>query len=121
MNEMPIKNGKIEGITKAYYEDGNLLSEMPRKNGKSEGMAKRYYPNGNLAIEIPYTNDKINGIIKVYNEGKKLIWQANAQNGKLVSGKCSSGKAFTSAHLTRLTNEINEGKWGRYWYDICEK
>ena len=33
-----------------------------------------------------------------------------------------SEKALTSAHLTRLINEINqEITGGDYWYDICEK
>ena len=119
--ETPYRNGKAEGVGKFYKENGNLELEIPYKNGQMEGTSKIYYPNGDIFAEKPFKNDKVNGIVKVYYEGKKLIWQANAQNGKLVSGKCSSGKAFTSAHLTRLTNEINEGKWGRYWYDICEK
>ncbi len=119
---MPLKNGEREGIVKEYDEYGNLMFESPYNNGKLEGMTTFYYSSGDIFAEIPYTNDKVNGIIKAYNEGKKLIWQANAQNGKLVSGKCSSGKALTNAHLTRLTNDISELKrGGDYWYDICKK
>lgn len=120
--EKAFKNGKAEGIGKQYYEDGNLGYEIPFKNDKREGVAKVYYPNGDIFAEIPYTNDKINGMIKCYNEEKRLIWQATAQNGKIISGKCVSGKVTTNAHLARLTNEIDEFEiGGDYWYDICKQ
>ncbi len=93
-----------------------------RENGKKDGVDKHYYRSGDIFSKMPYTNGKINGIVKVYYKGNKLIWQANAQNSKLISGKCANGKAFTNAHLARLTNEINQDSvGGAYWYDICEK
>ena len=144
--EIIYKNGKIDGIYKSYYEGnlfqestfksgirhgitkvynvigGNLVVETSYKSDQKDGIQKHYYPSGDILAEIPYTNDKINGMIKCYNEEKKLIWQANAQNGKIISGKCVSGKVMTNAHLTRLTNEIDEFEiGGDYWYDICKQ
>lgn len=120
--ETPFKNGVAQGIGKVYYESGNLKAEVSLKNGKEEGIQKQYYENGDIFAEIPYTNDKINGMIKCYNEEKRLIWQATAQNGKIISGKCVSGKVMTNAHLARLTNEIDEFEiGGDYWYDICKQ
>ena len=120
--EIPFKNGVKHGIQKSYYKSGNLREETLYKNDEKEGVEKTYYPNGNLAIEIPYTNDEINGVVKVYYKRQKLIWQANAQNGNLTSGKCSNGKALTNAHLIRLSNEIKEIDIDYdYWYDICKQ
>lgn len=93
-----------------------------RENEKKDGVDKHYCRSGDIFSKMPYTNGKINGIVKVYYKGNRLIWQANAQNSKLISGKCANGKAFTNAHLTRLANEINQNiTGGDYWYDICEK
>lgn len=128
--ERPYKNGTENGVAKEYYDNGNLMLETPYKNGKREGMGKRYYESGNIHIEKPFKNDTTegiekhyyesgdilaeipytNGIVKFYNKEKDLIWQATAQNGKLTSGKCSTGgKVMTNAHLTRLAKEINVG------------
>lgn len=122
MFETPYKNGKREGMGKRYYESGKLEIEAPFKNHMLEGIMKRYYESGDIQVEIQYANDEINGIVKFYNKEKELIWQATAQNGNLTSGKCSSGKALTSAHLTRLANEISQNiTGGDYWYDICKQ
>ena len=116
--EMPLKNGKAEGIGKEYYESGNLNIESPYKNGKMEGIQKYYYENGNILSEIPFMNDKVHGSVKFYS--KKLLWQANAQNGKLINGKCTNGKTLTNAHLARINKDINEGKIeGDFWLEVC--
>lgn len=145
--ETPYKNDKEEGTRRFYYKSGKLASELSYRNGKREGIAKKYFENGNLWIEISFENDSvknaridyyesgdilaeipynaddnINGIIKAYDKGKNLIWQANAQNGKLISGKCISGKVMTNAHLMKLTSDINGFQSdSHYWNSICEK
>ena len=63
-------------------------------------------------------NDKVHGSVKFYS--KKLLWQANAQNGKLINGKCANGKTLTNAHLARINKDINEVKiGGDFWLEIC--
>lgn len=119
LGEYPFKNDKEEGIAKVYYENGNLRVETPIKNNKKEGVQKWYYENGNLALEKTYMNDKVHGSVKFYS--KKLIWQVNAENGKLVSGKCVNGKPFTNAHLARINKDINEGYvFSDYWRETCK-
>lgn len=91
-SEMPIRNGVIEGVTKHYYEYGNLRFGISIKNGEINGIRKHHYESGDIHAEIPYTNSKINGIVKFYNREENLLWRANTQNGKLTSGKCPSVK-----------------------------
>ena len=109
---------KVGCIDKEYYENGNLKIEVPYKNGVIEGIEKWYYENGNIASEIPFMNGKLHGSVKFYS--KKLIWQANAQNGKLINGKCANGRTLTNAHLARINKAINEGNADKdYWLEIC--
>ena len=116
--ETQYKNDKQEGIKKWYYENGNLMEETPYKNGKYEGVVKEWYENGNILSEIPFMNGKLHGSVKLYS--KKLIWQTNAQNGKLINGKCTNGKTLTNAHSARINKDINEAKiGGDFWYEIC--
>ncbi|EHO78791.1 hypothetical protein HMPREF9942_00862 [Fusobacterium animalis F0419] len=35
------------GIVKDYYDNGNLENEMAFKDGKKDGISKLYYENGN--------------------------------------------------------------------------
>ena len=116
--EIPYKNGVAEGIVRSYYESGNLRAEVLLKNNKIEGIVKWYYENGNIASEIPFMNSKVHGSVKFYS--KKLIWQANAQNGKFINGKCTNGKTLTNTHLARINKDINEDDiGGNFWLEVC--
>ncbi len=53
---------------------------------------------------------------------KSLFGKQTHKMESLLAGNALNGKALTSTHLTRLTNEINQGETGNdYWYDICKK
>ena len=117
--EIPFKNGKQEGIGKSYYENGNLEHEATFKNGVIEGIAKSYYENGNIASEITFMNGKAHGSVKFYS--KKLIWQANAQNGKLINGKCANGKTLTNEHLAKIDRDIYKFNINKdSWLEMCK-
>ena len=46
------KNGKENGISKAYYENGKISDEIPYNNGKKDGTEKHYDENGSIEFEI---------------------------------------------------------------------
>ena len=98
----PYKNGKLDGIAKWYYENGNLRIETPHKDGKQDGVEKGYDENGNLERETPYKNDAIDGVEKRYYENGDLIAEITYKNEKIISGKCGNGKQFSNAHLHNL-------------------
>lgn len=99
--EFPYKNGKIEGIAKAY-SDKKLVGTYPYKNGKLDGIAKWYYENGNLRIETPHKDGKQDGVEKWYYGNGDLIAASTYKNEKIISGKCGDSKAFSNAHLHNL-------------------
>lgn len=47
-------NGLQEGVTKYWYENGNLESVIPFKKGRIEGVVTRYYPNGKKRSKVHY-------------------------------------------------------------------
>ena len=63
------KNGDMENV-KVFYENGNLKFEQNLKDRK--GRYKGYYPNGMLEVEGEvFQGDEI-GLWKYYNEEGKL-------------------------------------------------
>lgn len=98
----PYKNGKLDGIAKWYYENGNLDQETPYKNGKEDGIEKGYDENGNLERETPYKDGKQDGVEKWYYGNGDLIAEITYKNEKIISGKCGNGKQFSNAHLHNL-------------------
>ena len=68
LREANYKNGKREGLSKSYFENGQLKEETTDENDKREGISKSYYENGQLKSEINYINGKPEGLIKYFHE-----------------------------------------------------
>ncbi len=66
------KDSIRNGTYQAFYEYGALLEECTYKMGKLEGVRKLYYPNGNIEIEEHYIDGKMNGEYKVFHESGPL-------------------------------------------------
>ena len=58
--EFNVKDGKIKGVAKGYYYNGQVAYEQNYKNGKREGIQKIYNEKGELTNKKLY----INGILK---------------------------------------------------------
>ena len=58
------------GVVRTYYdqEQTKLKTEYFQLNGKINGIYKSYYKNGQLYSEVNYIDNKINGIYKEYYE-----------------------------------------------------
>jgi antitoxin component YwqK of YwqJK toxin-antitoxin module len=54
--EEKFKDGQLEGITKTYYESGQLEWEGNYKDGKREGIGREYYQSGQLKEEAYIMN-----------------------------------------------------------------
>lgn len=84
------KNGKLEGLVKAYYASGALLVEVPFKNGELEGLAKAYYENGTLLAEVPFKDNELKGLVKAYYENGALLAE--------LSGKISEQEGLAKTY-----------------------
>ena len=70
-------NGKLNGITRIYREDGSLATAIKYKNGKIDGFKNSYYPDGSAwRVEI-YENDHLVEISEYDEKGNMIFEQQN--------------------------------------------
>lgn len=137
MEKREIKNGKVHGCWKRYYEDGvlgyetnhiesklngksisyfndgEIMEESYYKNGKCESEIS-YHKNGNIKSEKNFLNGKENGHIKIYYETGILWYNAEYKNG-LQDGKIVSydekGNKVKESHLVKGEYEGSQTEW----------
>jgi antitoxin component YwqK of YwqJK toxin-antitoxin module len=52
--ELLIKEGRINGLEKRWYDNGKLCSEQNYKNGILDGLCRYYRKNGQIVSELKY-------------------------------------------------------------------
>lgn len=60
-------NGKKEGISKSYYQNGNQQNEIEWHQDMQHGVTKEWFENGQLNFVGNYVNHKSDGEWKFYN------------------------------------------------------
>ena len=75
------KEGKKEGISKAFYPDGVVAELLTWKNGIRSGLWEQYYTDGKLKLKCAYKNDQKDGPLKIYHISGK-IWMT----GQYING-----------------------------------
>ncbi len=84
------KDGERNGLTEQFYSDtGKLRLSANYKNGVLDGVFKAYYQNGNMQAEVAYQNGEMNGKFKEYYENKNVrisgSYKKSLQNGEWKS------------------------------------
>lgn len=106
------KDGKLDGLYKSYYENGNLKREENYKDGELDGIAKWYHENGNIGEEKNYKNGKLDGGWKIYYENGNLKREGIVNNGKdigIVKRYYKNGKIYSEDNLeTEIINYYDE-------------
>ena len=54
-------NGKLDGMSRHWSEDGYLISESEYSHGKLHGIWKKYYENGNTRYKAHYFHGQKHG------------------------------------------------------------
>ena len=65
-------NGKLDGMSRHWSEDGFLISESEYSYGKPHGIWKKYYANKNTMYEAHYFHGKKHGKEKWYYENGQI-------------------------------------------------
>ena len=105
--ELPIINGKENGMATGIYNNGEKLMERNFADGKREGIFKQWWPNGNLRYVFNFKNDvfesrqwvffpdgkkrqvsnytlgELDGLQSIWNEEGQLISNYTYKNKKL--------------------------------------
>ena len=58
MSEARIVNGKVTGLFRRWYDNGQLAESMQMRDGQPEGLALAYYPSGFVRAETTIQNGR---------------------------------------------------------------
>lgn len=75
-------NGKLDGIYREYYENGQLKLECTYKDGQLDGISKEYYKNNQLSCEYNFKNGQLDGLCKEYYDSGKIKEEYYCKNGE---------------------------------------
>lgn len=89
-----------------YYLSGKIEGEGILKNGKLEGIRKKYFQNGKLSLEREYSESISNGLEKEYYEDGSLKQKGIMKNNKEIgvwemyfpNGQVKQRATFTEDH-----------------------
>jgi hypothetical protein len=84
--EVNFKDSIPHGSSKQYFKNGKLFEESEYVNGILHGISKKYYEDGTLSSEIPYDSGRVNGIQKKYRKDGTLAFEAPYYYGKPCVG-----------------------------------
>lgn len=97
--EVYYKDGKKDGISREYDENGNVITLVEYKNdfiisrefinrtdskGLKQGIWRTFYPNNKIYKEIKYKNDTIVGVYKEFDIEGKVIVKKRFEKGKEI-------------------------------------
>jgi antitoxin component YwqK of YwqJK toxin-antitoxin module len=99
-------NGKLNGLYREYFENGNINKKCMCKDDKINGKNKEYYENGKLKIDSNYKDGKIDGEYKLYYENGKLEMDSNYKDGK-INGK---NKEYYENGKLKIDSNYKDGK-----------
>jgi len=66
------KKGVLNGISREYYQSGELKHAINYKNDEMSGMYHTYYPNAALWVDETYVQGKLIGR-REYNEEGEIV------------------------------------------------
>ena len=84
--EAEFVNGKLDGTSKVWLEDGTLFSVSQYSNDQPHGAWKRFHPNGKLMFAVNYEYGQKHGVEKWYYENGQVKSEQEFDYGNAHSG-----------------------------------
>ena len=78
----PVKNGKLNGITTIWFENGQQKSIANAKDDQKHGEFIIWYENGQIHMQGNFKEDEIDGILTTWYESGQKQAQGNVIDGK---------------------------------------
>ena len=79
--ELFLKDGKRNGLTTEYFENGSLKYKRNYKDEKRDGLFEWYHDNGQLREKTTFKDGNIDGLLKYYDEDGQLLSKKNYKDG----------------------------------------
>tara|TARA_B100000795_G_scaffold76340_2_gene54367 strand:- start:1639 stop:2322 length:684 start_codon:yes stop_codon:yes gene_type:complete len=105
-------------VYQEFHENGKLKFEVPLVNGKKEGLGKTYFDDGELKIEANYKNDLLNGELVQFYYGR-TIKKVHYKNDKLDGYAIYYNPAKLPTKEGTYVDGKMHGKWKIYEDDGC--
>jgi len=76
------KDGKLNGLSAWWYENGQKECEKHYKDGKLNGLSTWWYENGQKELENHYKDGKLNGLCILWYENGQKELENHYKDGK---------------------------------------
>ena len=86
--ERTFKDGKMDGLWTRWYENGQNKTETTFKDGKGNGLATSWHENGQKDSEGTFKNGKPNGLVTSWHANGQKRNEATFKDGELISAEC---------------------------------
>ncbi|HNW88954.1 MAG TPA: DUF3352 domain-containing protein [Bacteroidales bacterium] len=111
-----VVKGKIEGLWRSYFEDGQIQSAITYKDGMANGVALFYYDNEKQTtrVELNFEEDKVTGVYREFYENGNRKAMLNFKDGY------PQGEAefYYDSGVIKISGQykdgVKEGKWKHY-------
>lgn len=102
-------NGKLNGISRYYFEGNHIQLSIEAVNDLKHGTVKEYFQNGQMKIECTYNLNGLWNIHRTYDQDGNLLNSGSLENGTgKVFGYYPNGKL---KHVGGFKNGYRDGKW----------
>ena len=107
------KTWLFDGMTRAWFESGEIEAEIPYEKGKLEGEAIHYHSSGDVWKRTPHKNGLIDGKVKVFNGDGSLLMESDYFAGK----RHGKSERFWPANKQAFQERYSGGLLtsGTYW------
>lgn len=85
-SESSFKDGKRNGLSRSFNEQGQLMLELPYVDDKRSGQSKRFYETGGVYQTTEYVDDRIHGMQVKYRANGKIMSEAKFEDERPCLG-----------------------------------
>jgi len=108
------KNGKLEGVQKNYFDNGNISSVSEYKNDLLDGLVTSYYYSGNKKSIQNYKLDKKDGVQKAFHSNGVMSELNTYTNGVLSGASHTYFKSGKLKEVDQYTDSKEDGHYTAY-------
>ena len=116
-SELRYTEGKLDGLCKWYYSNGNPSMEAVYKMNILNGETTRWFENGKLEEKAYYIDNQYDGMVEEYNAFGILVTKSTYKNG-VLNGEFhqyyDNGKPFMDGEYV---DGMMHGGWIMYYKD----
>lgn len=73
-------NGLRHGVSRKFYQSGELMEQTDWLSGKKEGNYQVFFKDGKPYMQCKFSNDKRNGLCLTYFQNGRIEMEANYKN-----------------------------------------